>query len=177
VSCVRQGLLYDPRYDAFSVNFVHVHHQWSERLCKENRFSEAAELLIHAAAEMPNRDRLRQDLWEIYRRLGAIAFRRRSIDQALAVFADARSRHGSSRELLEMGIGRDDRSRPQAICTKSRKRRPKLFDGAMSLRPGESNFHQRRSRRSKRAIHFSNVVLGGPFIPKTSDKCVIIAFN
>ncbi len=65
VDLLRQGLALDPRFEAFGQNYVHIHHQWVERLCQEGRFQESLALLSRAAAEMPDRDYLRQAQDEI----------------------------------------------------------------------------------------------------------------
>jgi tetratricopeptide (TPR) repeat protein len=68
IDLLRQGLAIDRKFDAFAQNYVHVHHQWVERLCREGRFEEATTILSRAVAEMPDRDYLRRAEGEVQRR-------------------------------------------------------------------------------------------------------------
>ena len=68
IELLQQGLAMDATFSAFAQNYVHVHHQWIEHLCREGRFEEATEILSLAAAEMPDRDYLREAQSAIRRR-------------------------------------------------------------------------------------------------------------
>ena len=50
---LRMGLTIEPGYEPFTLNYVHLCSQWSQRLCAEGRFDEALRLLVRAAAEQP----------------------------------------------------------------------------------------------------------------------------
>jgi hypothetical protein len=65
---LRTGMIFDRQYPAFQQNFVYLHHQWSEQLCREGHYSEAVDLLRKAAEELPEKDYLKQSLWDVYRR-------------------------------------------------------------------------------------------------------------
>ena len=60
IELLQQGLAMDATFSAFAQNYVHVHHQWVEHLCREGRFAKATEILSQATAEMPDRDYLRK---------------------------------------------------------------------------------------------------------------------
>ena len=45
---LRLGLQIDPRYEAFSLNYVHLYRQWIEGLCAAGQFDEAIRLLAQA---------------------------------------------------------------------------------------------------------------------------------
>jgi tetratricopeptide (TPR) repeat protein len=68
VDLLRQGLAMDAKFTAFAQNYVHVHHQWANHLCQTGHFEEALDILSRAAAEMPDRDYLRQAQNEVYER-------------------------------------------------------------------------------------------------------------
>ena len=70
VDLLRQGLAMDAKFEAFAQNYVHVHHQWVEQLCRQGRFEEASRFLSRAAAEMPDRDYLRRVQSEVPRAMG-----------------------------------------------------------------------------------------------------------
>jgi pentatricopeptide repeat protein len=58
----------DPAYETFTLNYVHVHYQWVENLCKAGRFEEALKILAAAAGEQPNQKYFRQATEDIHRR-------------------------------------------------------------------------------------------------------------
>ena len=70
---LRQGLSLDPGSRIFQANFVHVYRQWTEALCREGRFDQAARALELARAVRPEEDQLavvRQEVdrrWELAR--------------------------------------------------------------------------------------------------------------
>ncbi len=68
VDLLRQGLAIDRKFDAFAQNYVHVHHQWVEHLCREGRFEEALTILSRAVAEMPDHNYLRRAEGDVQRR-------------------------------------------------------------------------------------------------------------
>ena len=68
VDLLRQGLAIDAKFEAFAQNYVHVHHQWVDHLCRAGRFEEAIDILSRAAAEMPDRDYLRRAQSEVCQR-------------------------------------------------------------------------------------------------------------
>jgi tetratricopeptide (TPR) repeat protein len=68
VDLLRQGLAIDRNFEPFAQNYVHVHHQWVEHLCREGCFDEALTILSRAMAEMPDRDYLRRAESEVRRR-------------------------------------------------------------------------------------------------------------
>ena len=68
VDLLRQGLAIDRTFDPFAQNYVHIHHQWVEHLCREGRFEEALTILSRATAEMPDRDYLRRAERDVQRR-------------------------------------------------------------------------------------------------------------
>jgi tetratricopeptide (TPR) repeat protein len=68
VDLLRQGLTLDARFEAFALNYVHVHRQWVEHLCQAGHFEEATAILSRAAAEMPDRAYLRQAQSEVRER-------------------------------------------------------------------------------------------------------------
>ncbi len=68
VDLLRQGLAIDRTFDPLAQNYVHVHHQWVEHLCREGRFQEALTILSRATAEMPDRDYLRRAERDVQRR-------------------------------------------------------------------------------------------------------------
>jgi pentatricopeptide repeat protein len=53
IGLLRQGLAMDRNFSAFAQNFVHVHRQWIDTLCRDGRFDEAMAVLDRAAAELP----------------------------------------------------------------------------------------------------------------------------
>ena len=76
IDVLHEGLSLEPAYKAFVQNFVHVHHQWVESLCRAGCFDEALEVLSRAVAEMPNQPYLRRAQSEVSQRLAkAIAER------------------------------------------------------------------------------------------------------
>jgi tetratricopeptide (TPR) repeat protein len=69
VNLLRQGLLIEPKYDAFAQNYVHVHHQWVDSLRRTGRYDEALEILSRAVAEMPDQQYLRRAQSEVSEQL------------------------------------------------------------------------------------------------------------
>ena len=57
-----------PKFEPFAQNYVHVHRQWVEQLCRESRFEEASKVLARARAELPGRDYLRRAQDEVRER-------------------------------------------------------------------------------------------------------------
>ena len=77
IDVLHQGMSLEPSYRAFAQNFVHLHHQWAESLCRAGRFDQAFEVLSRAVAEMPNQPYLRRARSEVSQRLAkAIAERK-----------------------------------------------------------------------------------------------------
>ncbi len=68
IDLLRRGLALDHNFDPFAQNYVHVHHQWVEQLCREGRFADAIAILSRATAEMPNREYLRRAESDVQRR-------------------------------------------------------------------------------------------------------------
>ena len=68
INLLRQGLAIDRKFDPFAQNYVHVHHQWVEYLCRQGRFEEALAILARAMAEMPDRDYFRRAEGSVQRR-------------------------------------------------------------------------------------------------------------
>ena len=68
VDLLRQGLAFAPAYEAFALNYVHVHHQWVEELCRTGRYREALEVLAQAATKAPDRAYFRRAPLEVHRR-------------------------------------------------------------------------------------------------------------
>jgi tetratricopeptide (TPR) repeat protein len=68
VKLLRNGMAFDRQYPAFQQNFVYLHHAWSEQLCGAGQYSEAVDLLRQAADELPEKEYLKQSLWDVYRR-------------------------------------------------------------------------------------------------------------
>jgi hypothetical protein len=68
VDLLRRGLAMDAKFEPFAQNYVHVHRQWVDELCRENRFEEASKVLSRATAEMPGHDYLRKAQNEVRER-------------------------------------------------------------------------------------------------------------
>jgi tetratricopeptide (TPR) repeat protein len=60
--------LLGPGFETFGPNYVHVHHEWVEHLCRYGRFAEALHVLGRAAAEMPEQEYFPQAAANVYRR-------------------------------------------------------------------------------------------------------------
>lgn len=69
----------------FTINFLYVHHQWSQELCKAGRYLEAVELLNQAASEMPDNAYFRRTVWGVYRRWAIALFEANKMDQAFDI--------------------------------------------------------------------------------------------
>lgn len=67
VRLLRDGMARDAKFAPFSQNYVHVHRQWTEHLCREKRYEEALEILASATNEMPSADYLARAQDEIHR--------------------------------------------------------------------------------------------------------------
>ncbi len=68
VELLREGLAFDPKYEPFVLNYVHVHHRWVEQLCRVGQLDEALDVIARAAEELPE---------EEYFRLAPLQLRRR----------------------------------------------------------------------------------------------------
>ncbi len=65
VELLDRGLALAPTYETFKANYVHVHYQWIESLCKLERFQSALEVLARASERQPQEPyfrRIRQDV-------------------------------------------------------------------------------------------------------------------
>lgn len=67
VRLLRDGMTKDAKFAAFSQNYVHVHRQWTEHLCRERRYEEALDILASATSEMPSADYLNRAQNELRR--------------------------------------------------------------------------------------------------------------
>jgi tetratricopeptide (TPR) repeat protein len=135
VALLRQGLVIDPHYEAFALNFVHVHHQCSQQLCKEGRYQEAVVLLNRAALEMPGREYLQHAVWEVYRRWSLTLFEADRIDEAFAVFAEARRCHGACQEELNCELAAVISYGRKLIAQNRYEEARQIFDRALVLQP------------------------------------------
>jgi hypothetical protein len=131
---LRQGLVLDPHYETFALNFLHVHHQWSAQLCKQKRYPEAVDLLSRAAAEMPDREYFPHAVWEVYRRWARELLEADQIDQALAVFAEARRRQGFCREELDYELAALIEHGQKLLAQSRYQEARKIFDRILILR-------------------------------------------
>jgi hypothetical protein len=143
---LRQGLAFDPHYDAFAQNFVHIHYQWSQKFCKEGRYREAAELLNQAASDLPDRNYLNQAMWDVYRRWSLSMFEANHIDQAFAVFAEARSRHGACQDELQCELKTVIEYGKKLISQNRFEEARQIFDRALILQPEASVLHDGRNK-------------------------------
>ncbi len=57
---LRRGLAMDATFQPFVRNYIHVHRQWIDSLCRQGRLKEADDVLTAAIAEMPDDDVLRR---------------------------------------------------------------------------------------------------------------------
>jgi len=85
---LRSGLALEPGYQAFALNYVHVHHQWVEYLCGLGRFGEALDVLSRAGAERPDQPYFRRASLEVYGRWAGTRFAAGRPDRGLAAFGD-----------------------------------------------------------------------------------------
>lgn len=67
VGLLREGMSLDANFAAFSQNFIHIHRQWAERLCRQRRYDEALDILASASNELPGTDFLARAQDEIQR--------------------------------------------------------------------------------------------------------------
>jgi len=68
VGLLRQGLALRPNYSVLTQNYVHVHRQWVEHLCRARRFDEALQVLARAAKERPGEAYFKQARFDVSRR-------------------------------------------------------------------------------------------------------------
>ena len=73
VELLRQGLALDATYKTFTVNYVHVHHQWVEHLWGGERFEAALEVLAEAQRQYPGQSYFPKARLDVYRRWAAFA--------------------------------------------------------------------------------------------------------
>jgi tetratricopeptide (TPR) repeat protein len=135
VALLRQGLAIDPHYEPFALNFVHVHNQWLQQLCKDGQYQEAIEMLSRAESEMPDREFLQRALWDVYRRWSLALFEADKVDEAFAVFAEARRRHGACREALECELSAVTAYGKELIAQNRHEEAKQIFNRALILQP------------------------------------------
>ena len=153
VALLRQGLVFDPHYEAFALNFVHVHNQWSQQLCKEGRYQDAVEMLNRAASEMPDREYLKRAVWDVYRRWSIALFEANKVDEAFAVFAEARRRHGACREALECELGVVTAYGRELMAQKRYEEARQILDRAMILQPEAPILRDNRNAAMENGSH------------------------
>ena len=71
VDLLRIGMAFDQDYEPFSLNYVHVHHQWVEDLCRQGQFEEALTVLAAASQQFPGSDYFRLAPSDVRRRWAA----------------------------------------------------------------------------------------------------------
>ena len=98
---LRTGLSLDAGYEAFAVNYVHVHHEWVEELCRAEQFAEALNTLAEAADELPENPFFRQATSNVCRRWAGSLLGQGRADEAFDVFFRARQRWGDCPDLDE----------------------------------------------------------------------------
>ena len=62
------GFELDPRFPSFSINYLHVHRQWVDTLCRAGHFDKALVVLARAARERPNEPWFAKAIADVHRR-------------------------------------------------------------------------------------------------------------
>lgn len=135
INLLRQGIAIDPNYETFAVNYLHVHSQRIEQLCRLERFEDAARMIDRAIAERFEQPYFRQVRLDVYRLWARSCFDSGQMDGGFAVFDAAMRGQDDLSSLLEIETAEVNRSAASLVEEKRHARAVLLLDRALARQP------------------------------------------
>jgi len=141
---LQRGRQLQPDYEPFRLNYRYVACQWSDALCREGQFAQAAAVLCECAEQWADDAVLHRAACQLFRRWAGERFEAGSLSGAWAVFDLAREQLGDSPEWLACEAAEIERWAKKCLSEGRVETAMELYDRGLERLPGDPRLEARR---------------------------------